>query len=200
MSLVEDIKKIGERITGVRRPSKEQLRALLHPGRRTTAFFSDDGLIPNNPKWPLVVYRGSVSLPPSFDPAAIFEMLFKSNKWGDNWRNGIYDYLHYHSRVHEVLGVARGRAKVRFGGKEGRTLAVKAGDTIIIPAGTGHQCLSASKAFLVVGGYPPTGTYDECGPTAKEHVRGIRNVRKVERPRTDPIFGLTGPLLEIWKP
>lgn len=200
MSLLEGVKKLGESVTGLRRPSREQLRGLLRPGRRTTAFFRDDGLIPNNPNWPLVVYRAAVSLPRSLDPAAVFEVLFKSNEWRDSWRDGIYDYLHYHSRIHEVLGVARGTAKVRFGGKDGRTLSVKAGDSIIIPAGTGHQCLSASRTFLVVGAYPRSGTYDECGPTIKEHDRGVRNVRKVQRPRTDPVFGATGPLLEIWKP
>lgn len=77
--------------------------------------------------------------------------MFERNGWGDSWRNGIYDYVHYHSRIHEVLGIARGTAKVRFGGTRGRTLALKAGDVAILPAGTGHQRLSASKEFLVVG-------------------------------------------------
>ena len=36
------------------------------------------------------------------------------------WRNGIYPYVHYHSMIHEALGVARGRAKVRFGGDNGQ--------------------------------------------------------------------------------
>ncbi|TJX41447.1 MAG: cupin, partial [Mesorhizobium sp.] len=83
--------------------------------------FEDDGIIPNHPHWPLVVYRGVVKLPAEFDPAAIFEELFERNNWKGSWRNGIYDYAHYHSRIHEVLGVARGSAKVQFGGKRGRT-------------------------------------------------------------------------------
>jgi uncharacterized protein YjlB len=89
-----------------------------------------------------------VRLPKNLDPAAVFEELFESNGWGDSWRNGIYDYVHYHSRIHEVLGVARGEGKVQFGGHLGRTLKVKAGDAAILPAGTGHQCLSASKISL----------------------------------------------------
>jgi uncharacterized protein YjlB len=199
MSLLEDIKKAGERITGLRRPSAEQLRGLLRAGKPRKFLFSDDGVIPNNPRWPLVLYGGAVTLPRFLDPAAVFEELFASNGWGDSWRDGIYDYLHYHSRIPEVLGIARGTAKVRFGGKNGRTLVVKAGDVAIIPAGTGHQCLSASKTFLVVGAYPRSGTYDECAPNAKDYERAIRSVRKVARPRKDPVFGSKGPLLEIWK-
>jgi uncharacterized protein YjlB len=120
--------------------------------------------------------------------------------WGDTWRGEIYDYLHYHSRIHEVLGIARGTAKVRLGGKRGSTRTVKAGDVVIIPAGTGHQSLSASKGFIAVGAYPPTGTYDECGPSAEEHAQAMKTVQKVARPRQDPVFGPKGPLLKLWKP
>jgi uncharacterized protein YjlB len=145
------------------------------------------------------VYRRAVMLPRSLDPAAVFEDLFERNGWGDSWRGEIYDYLHFHSRTHEVLGIARGSAKVRLGGLRGRTLTVKAGDALVVPAGTGHQSLSASRSFLAVGAYPPSGTYDECGPTAKDHDRAIKRVRKVARPRTDPLFGADGPLRALWK-
>ena len=86
-------------------------------------------------------------MPRTLDPAAVIEDVFDRNGWGDGWRNGIYDYLHYHSRIHEVLGIARGSAKVRLGGNRGRTLKLGAGDVVILPAGTGHQCLAASKDF-----------------------------------------------------
>jgi uncharacterized protein YjlB len=63
-------------------------------------------------------------------------------------RDGIYDYLHYHSRIHEVLGIAGGSAIVRLGGNKGRIVKLKAGDAVLIPAGTDHQCLSASRTFM----------------------------------------------------
>ena len=66
--------------------------------------FRDDGKIPNHPRWPVIVYWNAVQLPRTLDPAAIMEDLFECNGWGDMWRDGIYDYLHYHSRIHEALG------------------------------------------------------------------------------------------------
>jgi uncharacterized protein YjlB len=198
MTLLENLKKSTERLTGWRRPAAARLANLRRGPKPELCHFRDDGMIPNHPRWPLVVWRGAVRLPRPLDPAAVFEDVFESNGWGDSWRGGIYDYVHYHSRIHEVLGVARGTAKVRFGGNKGRILKLGAGDVVILPAGTGHQCLSASKTFMVVGAYPPTGTYDECGPTKQEHERGVRTVRKVARPRKDPVFGPKGPLLELW--
>jgi uncharacterized protein YjlB len=199
MALVEDVKKLTERATGWQRPSVDALARLLHACKPRAIRFDDDGKTPNHPSWPVLVYRNVVKLPRSLDPAAVFEDTFARNGWGDSWRDGIYDYLHYHSRIHEVLGIARGQARVRLGGKRGRTLILKAGDAVVLPAGTGHQALAASRHFMVVGAYPPAGTYDECAPTAEEHERALRTVPKVKRPRTDPLFGTRGPLQQLWQ-
>src|SRR6202043_223802 len=160
MSLLEDVKRITEKATGWKRPGDP--KALLRARKPQAYRFKDDGLIPNHPKWLLVIYKSAVRLPEALDPAAVFEDLFESNGWGESWRNGIYDYAHYHPRIHEVLGIARGTGKVQFGGPKGRTLLLKAGDVAILPAGTGHQCLAARDGFLVIGAYPRAGTYDEC--------------------------------------
>jgi uncharacterized protein YjlB len=199
MPLLEDAKKMAEKITGWARPSEDDLTCLIRERKANTFRFEDDGLIPNHPRWPLILYRSALRFPEKLDPAAVFEDMFANNGWGDSWRDGIYDYVHYHSRIHEVLGIARGRGKVQFGGSRGRTLTVKAGDVTILPAGTGHQCLSASKDFLVIGAYPPTGTYDEC-TTSKDHDRALKSIPKVGRPRKDPVYGAGGPLLKLWKP
>jgi uncharacterized protein YjlB len=199
MTLTDDLKSKAERLTGYRRPSHDQLGQLLKPSRPFACQFRDDGFVPNHPRWPFVLYRSAILRPRSLDPAAVWEALFESNGWGDTWRGVIYDYLHYHSRIHEVLGIARGSATVRIGGNKGRTLKVKAGDVLIIPAGTGHQSLKASPTFMAVGAYPPRGTYDECAPTKEDHDRARKTVPKVARPRADPVFGLRGLLLSLWK-
>ena len=199
MSLVEDIKKLAEKATGWARPDRSALAGLVRPRKPQRYRFKDDGVVPNHPRWPLVLYRGAVRLDENFDPAAVFEDLFERNGWADAWRDGVYDYLHFHSRIHEVMGVCRGTASVQFGGRQGRKLRVKQGDVIVLPAGTGHQCLSASKDFLVVGAYPARGTYDVCRATPKEHDRALRSVPKVPAPAKDPLYGKDGPLSMLWK-
>jgi uncharacterized protein YjlB len=199
MPVLETLKKVTEKATRFARPSTNQIEGLVRTRKANAVKFKDDGVIPNNERWPLVVYRGAVSLPADLDPAAVIEDLFELNGWGDSWRNGIYDYVHYHSRIHEVLGIARGTGTVRFGGNNGKTVQLKAGDVAILPAGTGHQCLTASTDFLVVGAYPPSGTYDEC-TKSEEHARALKTIPKVGRPRKDPVYGSKGPLLNAWKP
>ena len=73
--------------------------------------FEDDGLVPNNPM-PFLVYKGAIDVD-NEHPEKTIEGLFGANGWGEMWRNGVYDYLHYHATVHEALGVARGHARVR---------------------------------------------------------------------------------------
>jgi uncharacterized protein YjlB len=121
------------------------------------------------------------------------------NKWGDSWRNGVYDYVHYHSSIHEVLGIARGQARLRLGGDSGKEVDTAAGDVLVLPAGTGHQCLMASEDFLVVGAYPPAGKYDVCTGKKGEHTKALKTIPKVPRPNSDPVYGKTGPLMKLWK-
>src|SRR6185437_15816760 len=77
-----------------------------------TLQFTDDGLVPNNPRLPLLLYRGAMATEGEQDKAAAFESAFAANGWGDCWRNGIYEFLHFHSMIHEVLGIAAGEARV----------------------------------------------------------------------------------------
>ena len=115
-------------------------------------------------------------------PEKTIEGLFGANGWGEMWRNGVYDYLHYHATVHEALGVARGHARVRFGGDRGKALEISAGDVAILPAGTGHQCLSASDDFCVVGAYPPGPQMQVTRPTPENHAKALKTIPEVKLP------------------
>jgi uncharacterized protein YjlB len=69
----------------------------------------DDGLVPNNDKLPLLLYRAAVDVVAGCgEPEEAFMALFGAHDWGGAWIDGVFDYHHYHSTAHEVLGFARG--------------------------------------------------------------------------------------------
>ena len=159
--------------------------------------FEDDGLVPNNPM-PFLVYKRAIAVA-NTHPEKTIEGLFGANGWGDMWRNGIYDYLHYHATVHEALGIARGHGRVRFGGDHGKEFELDAGDVAILPAGTGHQCLKATADFSVVGAYPPGAKMHVTRPTPENHARALKTIPEVRLPDSDPVLGKDGPLAELWR-
>jgi uncharacterized protein YjlB len=195
--IVDQVKNYARKLAE-KQPDAVALRHLLRARKPLAYRFSDDGIIPNHPRWPLLVYRGVIRLDgKTFDPGAVIDVLFDMNGWGRSWRDSIYDFLHYHSRVHEALGVARGHAHVEFGGIKGKALSLKAGDITVLPSGTGHRLLDASRDFLVVGAYPPNGSYDECTDTRDRH-KTPKMIAKVKKPACDPVFGKNGPLRHLW--
>jgi uncharacterized protein YjlB len=171
----------------------------MSAGNLLTFRFTFDGEVPNN-ALPALVYKTAVHLTPSDDPEGEIEGLFKRNGWGrDMWRNGVYPYVHYHPKIHEVLGITRGSAVLRIGGDGGETLTAWPGDVLVLPAGTGHQRLSASEDFCVVGAYPPQGEYTLCRAGDQEaYVRGLQTTPEVPVPASDPVHGIGGPLCQLW--
>ena len=77
-------------------------------------------------------------------------------------------------------------------------IRLKAGDVVVLPAGTGHQAFSASEDLVVVGAYPPQGEYDDHEGSPSEHGRAVRMIPKVALPRKDPVYGAKGPLKHLW--
>lgn len=158
-----------------------------------TFMFGDDGAIPNS-RLPMLVYRNAVPA----DPAAI-EALFTTNRWPAAWRNSVHPFQHFHSNVHEALGVARGSGKVQFGGPGGPVLDVQAGDVVVLPAGVGHCRLEKSADFLIVGAYPDNaGRPDQHRGDPGEHDAVVRNIAQVAAPHADPVAGTQGPLMRLW--
>ena len=161
-----------------------------------TYRFADDGVVPNS-ALPLVVYRGA--LPAAGDRAAFCERLFAANGWPDSWRNGIYAHHHYHSTAHEVLGIARGEARVRLGGERGQSVELHAGDVVVIPAGVAHKREAASGDLLVIGAYPEGQSPDLCRAEPDAHARAADTIAAVKLPAADPVTGLAAPLLDCWR-
>ena len=158
---------------------------------------SRNAWVPNNDRLPVLIYREVLDVS-RVNAAEHFEQTFQRNGWPPQWRNGIYNFHHYHSTAHEVLAIAAGNGRVVLGGPGGHEMTLNAGDVIVLPTGTGHCSLQTSADFLVVGAYPPRQSWDICrsAPSLKERER----MRTLPFPGSDPLTGTTGALTRLWAP
>jgi uncharacterized protein YjlB len=156
-----------------------------------------NGWVPNNNRLPVLLYRRAFDVDDAADPAAIFEQAFHRNGWPAQWRNDVYDFHHYHSNAHEILGFAAGTATLTLGGEGGHVISVKAGDVVVLPAGCGHCKTSGSADFLAVGAYPPGQQWDTC--CSKPSEADLERVRTLAFPDSDPVTGPGGPLTRHWR-
>lgn len=164
----------------------------------TPVFFDANGNIPNNPSLPALLYQQVFPEDDSLEYS--FKNAFRKNNWAGIWADGVYAYHHYHSTAHEVLGVIAGSATLVLGGPGGEETEVRAGDMVVLPAGTGHCRQRASAGFKVVGAYPRgQESYDLC--TEEDDAEEKKqHIRQVPLPAADPVGGADGPLLRHWLP
>jgi uncharacterized protein YjlB len=153
-----------------------------------------------NSRQPVLVYKGALLLPQQKNKASeIAQKIFARNGWSNSWRNGIYDFHHYHSITHECMAITMGRVQVIIGGPQGRRIKLEQGDVIILPAGVGHKSIQHSDDFLCVGAYPQGKDYDMSTGTATEYKTAVKNIADVPLPLHDPVFGKQGFLKTYWK-
>ncbi|WP_434647789.1 cupin domain-containing protein [Pseudomonas sp. D1-2] len=165
------------------------------PDSIQTLLLERNDWVPNNPRLPVIIYRDAVATHTD-DLAARLEQTFHANGWPPQWRYGIYDFHHYHTEGHEVLGVASGKARLMIGGPNGQVIDVKAGDALLLPAGTGHCNLGSSEDFLVVGAYPPGQQADICREAPSE--AQLANIEGLPFPDRDPVQGANGGVSRFW--
>ena len=144
--------------------------------------------IPNNPRFPVLLYHGVEETGRGADAA---RELFARHGWGGSWVDGIFPFHHFHSTSHEALAVVAGTATVELGGPQGRSFAVAAGDVLVLPAGTGHKRATASGDFTVVGAYPAgQEDYDLLrGDDSAEVEAARRRIADLPAPDDDPVGG-----------
>ena len=164
-----------------------------------TAFYlQENDAIPNNPDLPVLLYRDVLDSTRA-DKHRQFQHYFEQNGWKGIWKNGLYDYHHFHSSSHEALGIASGSADMELGGDGEKTITVKAGDLILLPAGTGHRRVSASENLVIIGAYPEgQQNYDVCRSKSDYSGNLAPHLKTVPLPKNDPIYGSEGPLLQFW--
>lgn len=161
-----------------------------------TFTLEDDGTFPNSPL-PVILYPQAVTTGQD-DAARAFEERFRENNWVGTWRNGIFDYHHYHATAHEVLGCARGWVQVLLGGPQGREVRLQAGDVVLLPAGTAHRNLRHSNDYLIVGAYPPGQRPDMKYGEPEEYEAAKASIAQVPMPNQDPVLGSSGGALSEW--
>jgi uncharacterized protein YjlB len=162
--------------------------------RIETLELRPNGWVPNS-RLPVMLLRGA--LDGATDDTEI-HALCRANGWGGVWTWTVYDFHHYHSTAHEALAVAAGGARLMLGGPGGREVELRAGDLVVLPAGTGHKRLHASPDFAVCGAYPAGQEADLLRADEADHRGAESRIAAVPLPRTDPFYGSRGPLLQLW--
>ncbi|WP_128104655.1 cupin domain-containing protein [Paenibacillus sp. DCT19] len=158
-----------------------------------TLFLHDDGVIPNNPTLPVLIYHGVWA-----DSPSSAEQKMNDHHWGNSWVNGVFDYHHYHSNAHEALAVISGSVQIILGGEHGQVVTLQTGDVVVLPAGTGHKRLHASLDFRIAGAYPAGMNYNTRTGDPSERPQAVREIQQVPVPDSDPVYGSDGPLLKLW--
>lgn len=109
-------------------------------------------------------------------------------------------FSHFHSNTHEVLCIAKGKAKLCFGHEDNPKRVepvVGKGDVIIVPAGVSHRLLEdINGGFEMVGSYPKGSNWDMCYGKAGEGNKDktIESLGWFDR---DPVYGDDGPALDV---
>jgi uncharacterized protein YjlB len=140
---------------------------------------TDDGVIPNNPSLPLLIYRAVFPVEPiPAEPQFVLAAL-AANRWQGGWINGIFTY--------------------QFGGPQGLELVFETGDVAIIPAGVGHCRRSNPRRLVIVGAYPAGATdWDLKRDDPADYRVAKTEIPDVPLPDTDPVTGAVSPLLSYW--
>ena len=85
------------------------------------------------------------------------------------------------------------------GKKNGKVLDVSEGDVLVLPAGVGHYAISNETRYEIIGGYPNGHSWDMMTGTPEERKTAFKNMVSLPVPETDPVFGKSGPLIQLWK-
>ncbi|KAK1837965.1 cupin domain-containing protein [Colletotrichum chrysophilum] len=111
-------------------------------------------------------------------------------------------------------GIFQGRSELVFGeggsdpAGSGVRCWVRPGDVVVVPAGVAHASVADEKAapgekeYRYVGVYPEESPQwrSEMGRKPLQEKQGlVEEVEGVGLPRMDPLYGVDGPLIKIWK-
>lgn len=163
-----------------------------------TFIIKENPPYPNHPLPVLYYPRALEKVIEQKDPSGAAKNFFTDNGYTNGWVNGIFDYHHFHSNTHEVLGCIAGSATVQLGGPGKETYPFYTGDVVLLPAGVAHKLIDATEDFQVVGAYPNGLQPDTQRGDAKDYEEVQQRSYDVLVPDTDPVTKTNGPVQEHW--
>jgi hypothetical protein len=85
----------GTQKTAITQTSKQESPSNKSFVKVQTFTFKDDGTIPNNPYFQVLIYPGAFK-----GRTGQIVKTFEKNNWGNNWVDGVFPYHHFHSTSH----------------------------------------------------------------------------------------------------
>lgn len=162
-------------------------------------WFGDDGIFPNN-MLPVALYKRAMNIPMSdFLVYLYFKVIFNEHGWINNRRSGIFNFHHYHSNVHKVIGVCNGSASLLFGGNNGERIGLEKGDVIVIPAGVAHKNLGKENCIDCISAFYEGCAYDLNYGRPGERPTADVNIASLPIPDTDPLYGKAAGIVTLWQ-
>ncbi|ANH83980.1 hypothetical protein A8C56_15395 [Niabella ginsenosidivorans] len=159
-------------------------------------YFKEEEHIPNS-RLPVLIYRGVFHMDDDCCEKWLIEK-FITNKWIYNQDHTVFEYDHYYTNTHLVLGVCLGEGQLQIGGKLGITAHVEKGDVIVIPAGVALRLASTGNDFKLVAAYSFEGVPELRKGSAGDRPAADTTIASTQLPLLDPILGPEEGLLHIW--
>ncbi|KAF5669096.1 cupin domain-containing protein [Fusarium circinatum] len=82
---------------------------------------------------------------------------------------------------------------------KGIQIPVKAGDVVVLPAGTAHSSLESSSDYRYIGVYPKGSPKWRNEMGKKSSSVFLDTIDEVDIPEDDPVYGSGGPLPMLWR-
>ncbi|KAH4067028.1 hypothetical protein HBH70_067570 [Parastagonospora nodorum] len=162
--------------------------------------------VPNNPL-PALVYRNVLPTPYTSESAKQF---CESHGWEKRGEWGTITNAHFHPNTHECYAIIQGSSRLVLGrprpidgveGKGGVEFDVSTGDVVVVPAGVSHRSLTSEGGYRYIGVYPETAPkWRNLYCRGEEEIENLKKeIRAVGVPEQDPVYGVDGPLVRIWR-
>ncbi|RKK13783.1 hypothetical protein BFJ66_g16887 [Fusarium oxysporum f. sp. cepae] len=152
-----------------------------------------------NSRLPILVYRDVLPQPRTEETATRF---LTTHRWEKRGTWGHIAIRHFHPNSHECYGIFQGSSTLLLGkiqkGK-GIEVSVKAGDVVVLPAGTAHSSLESSSDYRYIGVYPKGCPKWRNEMGKKSSAVFLDTIDEVDTPEDDPVYGPDGPLPMLWR-